>query len=230
LGFGQPGLARAPSCSFREFRKMPSLSHILSQNASLLLLDASSERIQVGLLGDGSPRWASRTDEAGVGVFDCLDALGVEIGSVPAFAFCEGPGSILGIRTTAMALRTWNILRERPLFAYVSLAVVAQAVGRPEVSFIADARRSHWHRFRLGGSLERVPAEDLDGEMMSPDGFRHWEPLPEGTAQISYDLASLFSLPAVADADLFLLTDAPDAFLHEEPSYAKWVPQIHRAP
>ena len=32
------------------------------------------------------------------------------------------------------------------------------------------------------------------------------------------------------DLDLFRPTDAPDAFLHEEPSYATWTPQIHRAP
>ena len=35
---------------------------------------------------------------------------------------------------------------------------------------------------------------------------------------------------AFIDADLFRATDAPDAFLHEEPSYATWTPQIHRAP
>jgi tRNA threonylcarbamoyladenosine biosynthesis protein TsaB len=165
-----------------------------------------------------------------VGLFDCLDELGVEIPSVAAFAFCEGPGSILGIRSTAMALRTWNVLSRRPLYGYMSLAVTAQAVGRPEVSFIADARRGHWHRFQLGGRLERVPTEALAGEMMSPEGFRHWGSLPEGAARTSYTLASLFARAAVADADLFLLTEAPDAFLHEEPSYAKWVPQIHRAP
>jgi tRNA threonylcarbamoyladenosine biosynthesis protein TsaB len=210
---------------------MPSLSHILSQNASLLVLDASSERIQVGLLARGSPpRWASRKDEAGVGIFECLDELGVTIPSIAAFAFCEGPGSILGIRSSAMALRTWNVLSRRPLYGYMSLAVTAQAIGRPEVSFIADARRGHWHRYQLGGHLERVPAEALAGELLSPEGYRHWSPLPEGALQTSYDLASLFSLPTVADADLFLLTEAPDAFLHEEPAYAKWVPQIHRAP
>jgi len=47
---------------------------------------------------------------------------------------------------------------------------------------------------------------------------------------VPYDLAALFALPAVADADLFRPSPAPDAFLHEEPAYAKWVPQIHRAP
>ena len=61
-----------------------------------------------------------------------------------------------------------------------------------------------------------------------PDGFRHWTRLPDGVTRTPYSLAEL--LPPVADRDLFRLTDAPDAFLHEEPGYATWTPQIHRAP
>jgi len=210
---------------------MPSLSQILSAHPPLLVIDGSSERVQAGLLeAGGKARWATRKEEAGVGVFECLDELGVDISSVGALAYCEGPGSILGIRTTAMALRMWDVLRQRPMFAYMSLAVAAQAVGRAEVALIADARRGHWHRYALGGKLERVPASSLAGELMTPDGYRHWAPLPAGTATTAYDLATLFALPAVAGADLFLETREPDAFLHEEPSYAKWVPQIHRAP
>lgn len=210
---------------------MPSLSQILQEHSPLLLIDAASARIQVGLLGAGAPaRWSARTEEAGVGVFECLDELGVEIDSVGAFAFCEGPGSILGIRTSAMALRAWNALRPRPMFAYVGLAVVARAVGRPGVRVIADARRGLWHHLADGGVLGRAPASELSGELMMPEGFRHWEPLPPGTAQAPYDLAGLLALPAVAGADLFHPTEAPDAFLHQEPSYARWTPQIHRAP
>ena len=210
---------------------MPSLSQILGRHPPLLLVDAASERVQAGLLGgNGGARWSARRGEAGVGLFECLDELEVDIAGVAAFAFCEGPGSILGIRTAAMALRMWNALRERPLFAYVGLAVVAQAVGRPEVGFIADARRGLWHRLSLGGPLLRVPASELSGELMTPEGFRHWDPLPAGTQTAPYDLASLFASAAVAEADLFRETREPDAFLHQEPSYAKWVPQIHRAP
>jgi len=209
---------------------MPSLRKILSDHSTLLLLDAASERIQVGLLCDGAaPRWAWRKAEAGVGVFECIDELGVDIGSVGAFAFCEGPGSILGIRTTAMALRVWSVLRPRPLFAYFGLAVAAAAAGRPGVAFIADARRGLWHRQFLGGPPERVPASELGGELATPEGFRHWDPLPAGTVTSSYDLSALLALPAVATADLFRAAPDPDAFLHREPEYAKWTPQIHRA-
>jgi tRNA threonylcarbamoyladenosine biosynthesis protein TsaB len=210
---------------------MPSLSQILRDYPPLLLIDAASERIQAGLLGgDGGPRWSSRREEAGVGVFACLDELGVEVGSVGAFAFCEGPGSILGIRTSAMALRMWNVLRPRPTFGYFGLAVVAEAVARPGVAIIADARRGLWHRMVAGGPLARVPAATLAGELMTPDGFRHWDPLPAGTIVTPYDLATLLAVPAVRDADLFRDAPAPEAFLHQEPSYAKWTPQIHRAP
>jgi tRNA threonylcarbamoyladenosine biosynthesis protein TsaB len=210
---------------------MPSLSQILGEHSPLLLIDAASARVQVGVLDAGAPaRWSSRTDEAGVAVFECIDELDADIGSMNAFAFCEGPGSILGIRTSAMALRAWAALKPRPLFAYVGLAVVARAIGRPEVAVIADARRGLWHRFAGGGPVARLPAAELSGELVTPEGFRHWDPLPPGTAATSYDLAALLAMPGVAGADLFRGTTGPDAFLHGEPAYAKWIPQIHRAP
>jgi tRNA threonylcarbamoyladenosine biosynthesis protein TsaB len=210
---------------------MPSLSQILKEHSPLLLIDAASARIQVGLLAAGAPpRWSSRSDEAGVGVFECLDELNVVIDSVRSFAFCEGPGSILGIRISAMAVRTWNALQLRPTFGYFGLAVVAQAMGRPDVAVIADARRGLWHRLVLGGALGRVPATELAGELATPEGFRHWDPLPPGTNQAPYDLEDLFKRETVARADLFRPAESPDAFLHQEPSYAKWVPHIHSAP
>jgi tRNA threonylcarbamoyladenosine biosynthesis protein TsaB len=225
------GLAGGAAAPFGESRKMPSLRQILAEHSPLLLIDAASARIQVGLLNAGvTPRWSSRQEEAGVGIFECLDELGDEIDTVRSFAFCEGPGSILGIRTSAMALRVWDVLRPRPTFGYIGLAVVARAVGRPETAVIADARRGQWHRLFLGGALERVPASELQGELVTPEGFRHWDALPPRATLTSYDLPALFALRPVLDADLFHPTDSPDAFVHEERSYAKWIPQIHRAP
>jgi tRNA threonylcarbamoyladenosine biosynthesis protein TsaB len=208
---------------------MPSLRELLARHAPLLVLDAASTRVQVGWLGADQPaRWEHADEEAGVGVFRCVEKLDADVNAAAAFVFCEGPGSILGIRTTAMALRTWNVLKPRPVFSYQSLALIAHALGSREASVIADARRDTWHVFSPGGKLRRATAAELNGELVTPENFRHWSPLPAGVRTVPYALAEL--LPKIPEADLFRATDAPDAFLHDEPSYATWTPQIHRAP
>ena len=201
----------------------------------MLLLDAASSRVQVGWLevaGGFSPpfsaRWQASDDEAGVALFENAKKLVVDVGEADAFVFCEGPGSILGIRTVAMALRTWCVLRPRPVFASASLALVAHALDRGNSGVIADARRETWHQYRIGEGLRRVPATDLGGELVMPEHFRHWAPLPPNVTRAPYNVAEM--LPRAIDADIFHASDSPDAFLHEEPSYVTWTPQIHRAP
>ena len=208
---------------------MTSLRQLLSTHASLLLIDAASTRVQVGLFDASGPtRWQTSGEEASEGVFASIEALRLDLSQIHAFAFCEGPGSVLGVRTTAMAVRTWRALAGRPVFAYCSLALVAHALKQPDVTVIADARRNLWHRFNLEGGLSRSPATGLTGRLVMPDGFRHWSPLPPHVSPTPYVLAEL--LARTSETNLFRETNAPDAFLHEEPSYATWTPQIHRAP
>ena len=209
---------------------MPSLREICRHD-SVLVIDAASAVIQVGLLDPGSAgKWATSSEESGIGVFQCIERLAINPQSAGAFVFCEGPGSVLGIRTVAMALRTWAMLKPRPIYTYTSLALVAHALGRGEAGVIADARREAWHHYQIGRGLRRVAAAELSGEIVMPENFRHWSPLPPGVTRVPYLLAEFFMLPHVTEADLFRLTEAPDAFLHEEPSYVTWTPQIHRAP
>jgi tRNA threonylcarbamoyladenosine biosynthesis protein TsaB len=222
-------LARDEAQPFGDAR-MPSFRQVSTQFPALLI-DAASSNVQVGILeSNHTPRsrWYATEGEAGVAVFEGVKNLGVDLEQVSTFIFCDGPGSVLGIRTVAMALRTWLVLRPRPVFAYCSLAVVAHALGRNDVSVIADARRESWHHYQIGRGLRRVPAAELTGDLVMPRHFRHWSALPPGVQEVPYSLAEL--LPKIWDADVLCATDAPDAFLHEEPSYVKWTPQVHRAP
>jgi len=225
-----PDSARLRGGAARRFvAGMPSLRQLLTAHAPLLVIDAASAQLQVGRLrAEGSSEWQTSGEEAGIGVFACLEKLEGRPADFGAWLFCDGPGSVLGIRTVAMALRTWDVLAPRPVFAYHSLALVAHALGNNDISVIADARRDAWHHYRLGGTLRRVPAAELAGELVMPENFRHWSALPAGVTRVPYPLAEL--LPRVIDAELFRQTDAPDAFLHEEPSYVTWTPKIHRAP
>jgi tRNA threonylcarbamoyladenosine biosynthesis protein TsaB len=231
--------ARLPQRNARRFvaPRMPTLSQIIAAHAPVLLLDAASSRIQigwservdsVGAAGRPEWRWEISDDEATTAVFQCLERLGRNPAEAGAFLFCDGPGSVLGIRTVAMALRTWNVLNRRPVYGYCSLALLAQALGREELGVIADARRDSWHHYQLGRGLRRLPAAEIGGELVMPAEFRHWAPLPAPVTRVPYALADL--LPRVSEADLFQQTDQPDAFLHEPPSYVTWSPQIHRAP
>ena len=211
---------------------MQSFHQLLAAHAPLLVLDAASSRVQVGWLTGAcaaEARWATADEEAGSGVFHCIEQLGIDPLAAGGWVFCDGPGSILGIRTVSMALRTWRVLANRPAFAYGSLALVAESIGDKELTVIADARRQLWHAFRLGGDkLARVPATELGGQLATPEHFRHWTPLPVGVDRVPYSVASMLS--QVPDSKLFRPSDAPDAFLHEEPSYAMWIPHIHRGP
>ena len=214
---------------------MSSLRHLLAAHPCLLLIDSASARVQVGLWtpGAAAPLWQHSDTEAGTGVFACVEALltqaGRRIAEVEAFVFCEGPGSVLGIRTAAVALRTWHVINPHAAtYTYQSLDLVARSLARPELAVIADARRDTWHVAQLDRPLRRVPTAELIGELVMPEHFRHWTPLPAGLGTTGYDVAAL--LQNLPDANLFRAVAEPDAFSHEEPSYVTWTPQIHQAP
>jgi tRNA threonylcarbamoyladenosine biosynthesis protein TsaB len=207
---------------------MPSLRQILSAHAPVLLVDAASSRIQAGTWdGSGPARWSSSEEEPVIGLFRCLDSLGVDPAQMRAFAFAEGPGSVLGIRLSAVALRMWCAIAPRPVFAYHALALLAEAAGRPEPTFIADARRGEWHCCRRGRAPWRQPAAGLAPPLATPEGFRAWTPLPPGVESVPYRVDELMG--RADGADLFRPVAEPDAFLPEPPNYATWSPQIHRA-
>lgn len=220
---------------------MARISQLLAAHGSILVLDAASRRVQIGLFQINCPSlWAETTDDAGRGLFSATEHVltqsGLRIEDIGAFVFCEGPGSMLGTRTLAMALRIWLTLKQRPLFAYQSLALAALgAWNRSPRAFaaIADARRESWHRQPVTangdlGPLERHATADLPaGELLTPAEFRVWSKPPENVAACPYDLAYLFT--AVGDADLFRPVETPAVLQHDAPDYKKWSAQPHSA-
>jgi tRNA threonylcarbamoyladenosine biosynthesis protein TsaB len=220
---------------------MAALAQLLASHASILVLDAASTSVQVGLLRVGrEATWRESPDEAGKALFvladSCLREAGLRLNDVAAFVFCEGPGSMLGIRTAAMAIRTWQTEKPRPAYRYQSLTLLAHELRRtgepPPFSVIADARRDTWHRVLVEdfvSSLERIPTAELaasDEPLWQPVTFRTWSPSPRAVRDIAYPAGRL--LAAHDGLDLFASAEAPDAFQHTAPEYKKWSAQIHR--
>lgn len=221
---------------------MPSLAKLLADHGSLLVLDAASTTVQAGLLSPAAdPVWRSIAGEAGSTLFgavqEVLGARQLTIDQIGAFAYCEGPGSMLGVRTVAMAIRTWNALLRRPVYAYESLSLAGWGEWKSRepraFTMISDARRDSWHCRAIGADgrpadLERRASSDLPaGELVTPQNFRAWTklPLPAGTCR--YDVGRLFQ--SAREIDLWQATDAPDAFQPEAPSYRRWSAQVHSA-
>jgi hypothetical protein len=151
------GLKEISRCLSDEVTTPPDYLPDIAMNFSLaqitrpgpvLLLDSASSRAQAALFRPSLPAlWETRDDEAGVALFSCAEKLlaraSLEIADIAAFIFCDGPGSVLGIRTAAVALRAWRAMRERPAYAYCSLALVARHLlatdNARNLSLIADA-------------------------------------------------------------------------------------------
>lgn len=209
------------------------------------MLDAVSTRVQVGLLRHGAaPVWRETPGEAGEAIFalaaEVLDAAGWTPARVPAFGFGAGPGSLLGVRTVAMVLRTWQALAPRPVHAYRSLDLLAHALVRGSEAgpfeVVADARRETWHAVAVDaaggvGPLRRVSHAELaagTGRLFIPAEFRRWAAPPRPATEVAYDVTAL--LDRTADLPLFAPAAEPEAFAHEAPDYRRWTPQVHRAP
>jgi tRNA threonylcarbamoyladenosine biosynthesis protein TsaB len=226
---------------------MPSLESLVAAHRTVLLIDSASACVQVGLWRLGSAAiWRLSDREAGVAIFECAAAVLSEarigVAGLGALVFCEGPGSILGIRTAAMTLRTWQAVGGRPLpaFAYRSLELVAHDLCRSATpapfAVTIDARRGTWHWIEVGagripGPLQRVPPTTLaafPGGLLTLAGFRSWAQPPRPAETVPYSLAALW--PRQGAAALLRPAPQPDAFLHEETAYVTWTPQIHRAP
>lgn len=209
-----------------------------------LFLDAASPAVSVGLrVGDeASGTWQHAHDEAGVALFRSIDLLtrarGVGVAEITSVVFCEGPGSLLGVRLAAMALRTWiAVPREKPLqvFAYRSLELVAASLlahGRAApFHVIVDGRRATWNALSVDATgawqpIRRRPATEVfpNGEaVFHPEGFPLWQTLPAGAQSVHYDP---MALPGLAERFSLLRPVAlPDAFMIEMPTYREWTPE-----
>ena len=88
-------------------------------NYPALVLDASAGTVFVGIVGPDE-QWIARqqsTANALEGLFAsveyCLQTAGMGIDSIRGFIYCEGPGSVLGLRLCAMAIETWRRIAPR---------------------------------------------------------------------------------------------------------------------
>ncbi len=156
---------------------MTQTGHPLLGGCPALVLDAASPRIFVGVLSSNQDGWAwqkSVTTEAGTieqcfpAIQNVLDESGLALSEIRNWLVCEGPGNLLGLRTTVLAVETWRasgVAAEGRIWTYSSLELMQHLVdldtaGDEDLDIWMDWRRGHWFRCRRRGG-NWLPADTV---------------------------------------------------------------------
>ena len=206
------------------------------------LIDASLQ-VQVGI--PDSKGWCSLAREEKpaleslfVAISRSLGEITASISAIDAILFCEGPGSTLGLRIAATAVKT--ILRENEpsptLFTYNALDLAAILANDVSCPILAP--------FRKGKRLLRSPIEDsaigsievleepisgsLEREAVHLPSLRSWESLPEGLDVLDYDISRIAGLSGLAP--ILRPAEMPEVFSPLPAEFRKWKPARNLSP
>ena len=147
-----------------------------------LVLDGSARAgVRVGVLSGG--RWVGQglsPEGALEGLFGCVEVALAEaklkLGDIRSFALCVGPGSVLGIRIAALAVRSWSALEPRPIFIWESLAGIARSaltVGEQGPFLVAvESRLKRWHALEVSADGSLGAPFEAEAAQLNSSGHR----------------------------------------------------------
>ena len=159
----------------------------------------------------------------------------LKLGDIRSFALCVGPGSVLGIRIAALAVRSWSALEPRPIFVWESLAGIARSAlvaGEKGPFLVAvESRLKRWHALEVSidGSLG-VPFE-AEAAQLNSSGHRVLASSEAAAGVLTSHVAvphSWSALPTFFAQSGFLREELrPDA-LNVANDFATWSGERHR--
>lgn len=216
-------------------------------NDAILFLDASSVVVHIGIWSGN--KWLAyfhSKDPALQSLFQgvevCLQTAGLDLKDITSFAYSEGPGSLLGIRLTAMAIRGWKeheIFKDSPIYAYNSFKVSLELIKKlhnPKKPFaiVSQSAKDHWN-FLSSNSPKMQVSELGEAELESFPGtlwlFKQ-KKLPSSVKNLqtlAFDY-TLQQVPEIFDQEVLLRSvDEPDAVFVHEPEYVKWNSKRHKS-
>lgn len=204
-----------------------------------LVIDGSArEGVRVGVLVDG--RWLAESSVT-AGALEATTDLASEVlnkahlkfSDIKSYAVCIGPGSMLGIRVSAMAVRTWATLYQRPIYVWESLNLLAELALeqgiKPPFAVINESRLKRWNYLAVKSAYSFEPTVELEVVEANARGLtlviNHTvNPFPN--AKVLDDVWS--HLPKLLQKKNCLkLESKPDA-LNPAVDYALWSGERHR--
>jgi tRNA threonylcarbamoyladenosine biosynthesis protein TsaB len=206
-----------------------------------LVLDGSARAgVRVGVLSGG--RWVGQglsPDGALEGLFGCVEVALAEaklkLGDIRSFALCVGPGSVLGIRIAALAVRSWSALEPRPIFIWESLAGIARSaltVGEQGPFLVAvESRLKRWHALEVSADGSLGAPFEAEAAQLNSSGHRVLASSDAAAGVLTSHVAvphPWSALPTFFAQSGFLRAESrPDA-LNVANDFATWSGERHR--
>jgi tRNA threonylcarbamoyladenosine biosynthesis protein TsaB len=211
-----------------------------------LVIDGSGGSVFAGVLDGGG--WLAKAERAGAPlenlfptVEEALRAADLRLADIRGYLYCEGPGSVLGLRLCAMAIETWTRLHpaSAQLQKYNSLRLCAlsllqDAPDLEDALIVADWKKGAWNALKITGGTAGS-AEVIDDEALAAWGGalyhlpqrKGWQSPPAGAETLAYDPARIAELRAHPQ----LLQPTEGVQLHNTGinTFQKWTPTRHRA-
>lgn len=212
-----------------------------------LVIDGSGSSVFTGILGANS-EWLGLSEQVGApleelfhSVETTLEAAQLKLSDIRSYIYCEGPGSVLGIRLCAMAIETWSRLypESAKFFSYNSLCLTASALksSEPELDqalIVTDWKKGAWNAIRAGndasGSIEVIDdsqLEEWNGPLYHLPQRKGWQAPPENAVTLQYDPSALSQIHG--DAGLLQKTEGIELYSSGINTFQKWTPTRHRA-
>lgn len=212
-----------------------------------LVIDGSSSSFFSGVLGsDGSWLASKKAPEPALeSLFETVDSVlesaGVKLDAIKSYIYCEGPGSVLGLRLCAMAIETWMRIHPNPtkLYAYNSLELVAanlliQGKVTEEVLLISDWKKDTWNGLKAApdsmGSTTPTSSTELSewkGPLYHLPARKGWQAAPESAVELSYEPECLPKL--FVRSHFIEPRESVTLYNSGINSFQKWTPERHRS-
>ena len=137
---------------------------MLTSNKASLVIDGSGSSVFAGLL-DADKQWLTKIEHVGAPLEELFPVIqlvlfesGLSLNDIGGYIYCEGPGSLLGLRLCAMAIETWTRLypESAQYYKYNSLQLSAHALlhANPDLQdalIVADWKKGAWNALYLRG-------------------------------------------------------------------------------
>lgn len=214
-------------------------------SAPTLVIDGSGSAVFAGVLGaDG--KWLAKSELDGApleSLFPAVEATLAQaeltLSQLRSFVYCEGPGSVLGLRLCAMAIETWSRLTPESAhyFAYNSLQLTAALIcvdtpGLENALLVSDWKKGAWNAVKISDG-QPGPTEVADdttianwtGPLYHLPQRKGWQKPPTNATPVEYSpqrLPEVRHLPQ-STANVELYASGINVF-------QKWNPERHRAP